>query len=65
MSTNACYGRFVFFLIKRNERRALFLGAKQFQYKISTFMVRFSEIRYESCARIADRLKMQDYYINQ
>jgi len=28
-------------------------------------MVRFFEIRYESRAHIADRLRMQDFYINR
>jgi len=46
------------FYIRRNERRELFVGAKPFQYKPSTFMGRFGEIPYESCARIADLLRI-------
>jgi len=52
MSTNACYGRFVCFSKRPSERRALLVGAKQFQYLPSIFMVIFGEIRYESSARI-------------
>jgi hypothetical protein len=53
MSTNA-YKEL--FLIRRRIRRALLLGAKQFLYIPSIFIVEFDEIRYESSARIADHL---------
>jgi len=46
MSSNACYGIFVCFSIRRSERRALLVGAKQFPYIPSMFMVSFGDIRY-------------------
>ena len=49
---------FLYFAIRRSERRAFLVGAKQFLYISSIFMVSFGEIRYESSARIVDGLRI-------
>ena len=49
---------FLCFSIRSSERRALLVGAKQFLYIPSIFMVSFGEIRYESSARIVDSLRI-------
>ena len=49
---------FLCFAIRRSERRALLVGAKQFLYIPCIFMVSFGEIRYESSARIVDSLRI-------
>jgi hypothetical protein len=57
MSTNACYGSFVFFSKKGKAKDVFCLRARSsFNKKTSTFIARFGEVRYESSARIADRL---------
>ena len=47
-----------FFLIRRTIRRAFLVGAKQFLYIPSKFIVGFDEIRFESSARIIDHLRI-------
>jgi hypothetical protein len=64
MSTNACYGHFVCFLIRRSERRALLVGVKQILYIPSIFIVRFDEIQYKGSARIADHLGIVEFRSN-
>ena len=53
-----------FFLIKRRIRHAFLVGAKQFLYIPSLFIVGFDEIRFESSARIADHLSIYEFHSN-
>ena len=50
------------FKIRRSERRAMLVGAKQFLHVTSLFMVQFCHIRYESSARLVDHLNFSEIH---
>ena len=56
--TDGCFS----YLNKTQRKICFVVGAKQFLYKTEIFIVRFGKIRYEISARVADGLRIYEFY---
>ena len=64
MNTNAFYGHFVFIWNKAQRKTCFACGREAVCIQTCHIDLRFGEIRYESSARVADRVKIQEFCDN-